>query len=263
VDPLILYNPVREVESYLDGQHNGGVFSPKNLSVYGYTYQNPLIYTDPNGKQVLVVNGQDVNQPFSSFAKNSRTAAFALRHPIAASRIGSFKSGSTNISSVASRIARHAAEDGNMTTGIGTERNALRHGIWSAMIRTEFEGGISKRATNVHEGIAILAKNKIDFTRDFSSKNAELADSVADYLNNQIGTGIAENNPDATPLEIAGLVLTEFRDNGMHTSNRDENGNYSISKSRISQAQHENAMRTLETLDANGFSAQDLQDMNQ
>ncbi|MFV0531041.1 MAG: RHS repeat domain-containing protein [Flavobacteriales bacterium] len=51
VDPLATYNPVMEVEHYIDGQHNGGVFNSFNLNVYGYCYQNPILYFDPNGKQ--------------------------------------------------------------------------------------------------------------------------------------------------------------------------------------------------------------------
>ena len=50
-DPLSGYNPIFEHEHYIDGQHNGGVFNPMNLNTYGYTYQNPIRYIDPNGKQ--------------------------------------------------------------------------------------------------------------------------------------------------------------------------------------------------------------------
>lgn len=50
-DPLSGYNPVFEVEHYIDGQHNGGVFNSKNLHTYGYCYSNPVKYYDPNGKQ--------------------------------------------------------------------------------------------------------------------------------------------------------------------------------------------------------------------
>lgn len=39
---------------YIDGQHNGGVYNSGNLAAYGYCYQNPLKYIDPNGKQVNV-----------------------------------------------------------------------------------------------------------------------------------------------------------------------------------------------------------------
>ena len=52
-DPLSGYNPTFEHEHYIDGQHNGGVFNPMNLNTYGYTYQNPILYIDPNGKQVV------------------------------------------------------------------------------------------------------------------------------------------------------------------------------------------------------------------
>ncbi|HYD92223.1 MAG TPA: RHS repeat-associated core domain-containing protein, partial [Flavobacterium sp.] len=51
VDPLAIYNPISEIEFYGDGDHNGGVFNSQNLNVYGYCYQNPIKYYDPNGKQ--------------------------------------------------------------------------------------------------------------------------------------------------------------------------------------------------------------------
>ncbi|WP_317614918.1 RHS repeat domain-containing protein [Apibacter adventoris] len=50
-DPLSGYNPVMEVEHYIDGEHNGGVFNSFNLNTYGYCYQNPILYVDTNGKQ--------------------------------------------------------------------------------------------------------------------------------------------------------------------------------------------------------------------
>ena len=55
-DPLSGYNPIQETEHYIDGQHNNGVFNPMNHNTYGYTYNNPIIYIDPNGKQSKWVN---------------------------------------------------------------------------------------------------------------------------------------------------------------------------------------------------------------
>ncbi len=52
VDPLAGYNPVMETEHYIDGQHNGGVYNSGNLNPYGYCYQSPVRFIDPNGKQV-------------------------------------------------------------------------------------------------------------------------------------------------------------------------------------------------------------------
>jgi hypothetical protein len=40
-------------EHYIDGDHNGGVFNSFNHNSYGYCYQNPVKYLDPNGKQSL------------------------------------------------------------------------------------------------------------------------------------------------------------------------------------------------------------------
>ena len=38
---------------YLDGDPNGGVFSPKNLGMYTYTHNNPVLYTDPDGNALI------------------------------------------------------------------------------------------------------------------------------------------------------------------------------------------------------------------
>ena len=52
-DPLSGYNPIMEVEHFIDGQHNGGVFNSFNNNTYIYCYQNPVILVDPNGKQAI------------------------------------------------------------------------------------------------------------------------------------------------------------------------------------------------------------------
>lgn len=57
VDPLADYNPFYNREHYIDGEHNEGIYNSGNLNPYIYTYQNPVIYVDPNGKQVTVVDG--------------------------------------------------------------------------------------------------------------------------------------------------------------------------------------------------------------
>jgi RHS repeat-associated protein len=52
VDPLADYNPHMNDEHYKDGEHNGGVFNQMNNNPYIYCYQSPVIFVDPNGKQV-------------------------------------------------------------------------------------------------------------------------------------------------------------------------------------------------------------------
>ncbi|TZF92345.1 RHS repeat-associated core domain-containing protein [Chryseobacterium panacisoli] len=53
VDPLAVHNPVMETEFYGEGEHNDGVYFWGNLNPYIYTYQNPIKYVDPNGKQTF------------------------------------------------------------------------------------------------------------------------------------------------------------------------------------------------------------------
>ena len=50
VDPISNFDP-RNSENHLNGEHNNGVFNPKNLNPYIYCYNNPIIFVDPNGKQ--------------------------------------------------------------------------------------------------------------------------------------------------------------------------------------------------------------------
>jgi RHS repeat-associated protein len=58
VDPLADYNPFYNKEHYIDGQHNGGMYNSGNLNPYIYTYQNPVIFVDPNGKQAKVTGAK-------------------------------------------------------------------------------------------------------------------------------------------------------------------------------------------------------------
>ncbi|MDC8100598.1 hypothetical protein MTQ02_12015 [Chryseobacterium rhizosphaerae] len=54
VDPLAEYNPFMNNQAYIDGEHNVGVYNSGNNNPYIYCYQNPINYTDPNGKQTGV-----------------------------------------------------------------------------------------------------------------------------------------------------------------------------------------------------------------
>ena len=39
----------------MSGKTNGGVFNPKNLSLFGYTYGNPVNLVDPDGNEVSII----------------------------------------------------------------------------------------------------------------------------------------------------------------------------------------------------------------
>ena len=45
------------LNEYMNGKTNGGVFNPKNLSLFTYTYNNPISLVDPDGERVYFVAG--------------------------------------------------------------------------------------------------------------------------------------------------------------------------------------------------------------
>ncbi len=190
-------------------------------------------------------------------------AGVALRHPIAALlRVGSAKRGETNISSVSSRIARHVAENGNMTKKLGSERNAFRHALWQATITNEFDVGIARRIGNAHEGIGMFESGEVDFNQPLV-RDKFVADEVVDFLNNEIGRGIGEGlGKNATQLDIARRVLQVQRSEGFWVVNRAEDGRpLSISRSRITEEQYNTGLERLDTLDENGFNEEDRQEL--
>jgi len=198
------------------------------------------------------------NETATEAQMNSATAGVVIRHPIATSNVGSVQFGGTNISSVSGRIARHVAENGNMSVDIGSQRNAFRHALWSAAIGSEYDAGIALRIGNAHEGIPLGAQGNahVDFSVP-APTNMAAADDVVDFLNNGIGRGIAgQLGENATQLDIAREVLSVQRNVGLWTATQTDDG-ISISRTRITEEQFNNGMEMLNTLDGNGMNAAD------
>ena len=190
---------------------------------------------------------------------NTSTAAVVARHPIATSDVGAVERGGTNISSISGRIARHAASNGNLTVGEGSERNALRHATWVATITSNHGEGIAQRIGNAHEGIPIGAQGNahVDFDQP-APDNLGGADSVVDFLNNEIGREIgASLGEGATEYEAAVAALGVQLNEGLFTATTDKDGNISISRTKITQKQYNTAIKTLRTLNRNGMNSED------
>ena len=56
VDPLANMDYLMNDEAYISGEHNDGIFNSFNHNSYGYCYQNPIKFIDPNGKQTYWQN---------------------------------------------------------------------------------------------------------------------------------------------------------------------------------------------------------------
>lgn len=183
----------------------------------------------------------------------------------AAYKIGTGGRGSIDITGVAGRYARHFAESTGTSKAIGSKSNALRHVIWSSAIRSEFDAGISKRATNAHEGVGIAENQSVDFSKTFNGKGVDglnLADHIVDVLNNEIGFSLAESNPDATIGELATIALTEFKENGLWTASADKDGNITITRTKLSEEEYEKALNHFNTLNENGFTRDEQQEID-
>ena len=205
-------------------------------------------------------NGSPIrNEHPTEVQMNVATAGVVARHPIASSNVGKWERGGTNISTVSSRIAIHAAENGNMTTGLGSQRNALRHATWIATIASNYGEGVAQRIGNAHEGIPIGAQRNahVDFDQP-APDNIKGADSVVDFLNNEIGREIGAGlGEGATEYEAAVKSLGVQLNNGLWTATTGKNGNISISRTKITQKQYNTAIKTLRTLNRNGMNSND------
>ncbi len=200
------------------------------------------------------------NETATENQKSSATSKVIWRHPIAAYRVGKYERGGTNISTVSSRIARHVAENGNMSTEIGSQRNAFRHALWSATMTHKYDADIASKIGNAHEGIPMSADAHVDFSVP-PPDNMDAADDVVDFLNNEIGRGIAGKlGKDATQIDIAKEVLNVQRDQGLWTATK-ENGSVSITKTKITEEQFNTGMKMLNTLDVNGMNEADKNEL--
>jgi hypothetical protein len=204
------------------------------------------------------------NETATEAQQNSATIGFALMHPTIAYSVGSVEKGGLNISSVSGRIARHMAEDKNMTIDgdIGTERGALRHALWSATIANKFGNGIAQQIGNAHEGIPLVAQGNahVDFSVG-APDNMLAADDVVDFLNNEIGRDIGSVlGGNVSPIDIARRVLNTQKNEGLWTAKQTHTG-ILISRTKITDKQYNTAMERLNSLNYFGMNEADREEI--
>jgi hypothetical protein len=102
-------------------------------------------------------------------------------------------------------------------------------------ISSKYGTDIAKEATNSHEPDSNLS----GFT--FSEK-AE-ADSRCDLLNNEIGISLGSQNKKSSMKHLTGQVLDIFHSEGLWMSSQDENGNWIVSRQKMSDADYQKAIQ--------------------
>ena len=224
-----------------------------SISPYAYCAWNPVKLVDPDGQfpilpLIWMVKATARGVEHFSHKSDIRTCAYAVNHPYNAIRTGwAIDGGKNGIASVASNFAINMTKAGHLTSkGEGSQRNAIRHTLWQAILTNEFGKGQAERIGNAHEdGIDIDLSQ-----RRFGTP--ELADKAVDLLNNEIGRSIGERNPGADNATMAEAVAAEFRDNGLWTVTDNHDNTYSIQKTKISQKQYTQVVNKLKNLDNYG-----------
>ncbi|MBS1681925.1 MAG: hypothetical protein JST48_09450 [Bacteroidetes bacterium] len=225
-----------------------------------YLYNSPYAFSENKVTSHVELEGLEAVKPPTPGEQSRRQKnaelSFLIAHPPTGMAIGKYTEGSNNISTIAANFSINATiNDPKSQVGEGSNRNALRHGIWQAMITREFGKDMAATAGYAHEGFTVpevgVTPNGYTVAGGGKAKLAE-ADAMADLLNNIIGQGIGEDNPNATNVGLALAVINEFKDNGMWTV-QETKGGYSITRAKLTQKQYEQAVGNTQSLRENGL----------
>ena len=227
------YNPERSRFINADARIKGNLFS--------YCENRPCIRTDPSGL--------------------SSEWWFVITHLREAYEIGLYVEGRRckNITTTAVRISVNLGlSNSSSMAGEGTQVNAVRHALWTAIIKSKFGTDIAKEAIESHEDYDALRGYKR--IKDSSEKQLNrntfadrlYGDGICDMLNNNIALNMSVDGMSAK--EICREVLNTYHTTGLWVLKpNDTKYPYSLCKEILDDDSYNTAIDYLNKMDDYGF----------
>ena len=230
------------------------VFQPFQ-SPYNSMDGNPISLNDQKGNYPLPplpsINplGWYVNKASkmmnSEGDRETRQNGFAMLFPLTAKKVKQLSLYAGNFS------VNMGIATGRTYNYAGTFLNATRHTLWSALCTKNVGEDMAKLATDSHE---THTKNVDWSQRDFKEDEIYKADHLIDLMNNQIGREIGEKNKDLSNTEIAIKVLDYYKDHGLWEAKKNENGSYSIAKTKLNQSDYDKSVKEISNKGEDGLN---------
>ena len=212
-------------------------------NLYCYCNNVPSISYDPDG-----------------YSSNSGLVRFALLHPFVALNIGRTDKDmkSKNISTTAVRFSRGLGlSDSGKTGRKGTQVNAVRHALWTGIIRSKYSEDITRQAIESHEDEQFVGMYK-SWIRHIKPQqlskmefgDIDFVDGMCDMLNNDIALGMSIEGK--TAREICYNVLDVYHTSGLWVIQTCSHG-YRLYRERLSDEEYSFAIQRLDVMDDYGF----------
>ena len=203
---------------------------------------------DPDGMEITIPPWfilKTIARVVEYYSTNSdiKTVAYTINHPINAIKVKY----DYNVAATNFQINIGKAINCPQNTD-GSPQNAIRHTLWQALITRDYGAVQAERIGAAHEDNIPFNTN----IRLFSSR--EEADEVVDLLNNEIGRRVGENNPSANNRDMAKYVMKEYYSAGLWTVKSNNNGSYTIEKTKISIKQYYAAINEINKKGENGLN---------
>jgi RHS repeat-associated protein len=237
-------------------------------SPYHFAGNSPILNIDLDGMESSntqepekVDNGGVPTNPSQSGSSGNNSssgaigteASFLKDNTAEGIAIGTYMYGSSNISTVAANFANNTKVDNASQgkEGRGTERNAVRHTLWQALVTQAFGYSTAKKAADAHEANPNALQSR---PSNLTFHNLDEADQFVDLMNNITGRRIGMDNPNATPNELANKVLDQFGTEGLWVVNAIGPKTFVVQLQVLSATQVSEAKANIANLSATGYS---------